>query len=76
MKLDRVKEIIAAPELIRVTYREIPVWLWQIKDNGRVEVDNLNSSSRLEVPVTDLMEAGDLEDNDLTDSGLNNDWAR
>jgi len=70
MKLDRAKEIIAAPEMIRVTYREIPVWLWQIKDNGRVEVDDQNISGRREVPVTDLMEVGDLENNSFKDPGL------
>ncbi|MGI6683920.1 MAG: H-type small acid-soluble spore protein [Bacillota bacterium] len=58
MDVKRAKDIIAAPNMINVTYNGTPVYLENVNENrGTAFVHPLNQpESRQEVPVTNLME--------------------
>ena len=63
MDILRVKQILNSPETTYVTFQNIPVWLDELKDNHQVQIRDMNSDIKMDVPIKELMEVGTLEDN-------------
>ncbi|MBS4023450.1 MAG: small, acid-soluble spore protein, H family [Dethiobacter sp.] len=61
MQIKRAQEIMAAPEKIEVVYREEPVWLEDIMNNGNAYITVVGSCRTMEVPVAELVETGKME---------------
>ncbi len=62
MDIKRVKEIIDSPEVIYVTYQNLPVWIDAVNSVGRVAIRDLNSDVKMEVSSEELLETGKLQD--------------
>lgn len=58
MDIERAQEIIQSPETIYVTFQNTPVWLDEIKDEDRIVIRDLNSDTKMEVAVEELVELG------------------
>ncbi len=58
MDIKRAQEIIQSPETIYVTFQNTPVWLDEIKDEDRIVIRDLNSDTKMEVAVEELVELG------------------
>ncbi len=59
MDIKRAQEIMESHGVIGVRYREAPVWLERIhEDTGMIEVKDLESERRMEVPAAALFEDG------------------
>ena len=56
MDIKRAQEIIQSPETIYVTFQNTPVWLDEIKDEDRIVIRDLNSDTKMEVAVEELVE--------------------
>lgn len=56
MEDKRVKEILNSPEMINVTYQNIPVWIDNLTSPGTVMIHDLNSDISMEVPSRELDE--------------------
>jgi H-type small acid-soluble spore protein len=58
MKRERAEEILYSPENIYVTYQNIPVWIYEVKENETARIRDLNSDLVMEAPVAELIEIG------------------
>jgi len=58
LDIKRAQEIIQSPETIYVTFQNTPVWLDEIKDEDRIVIRDLNSDTKMEVAVEELVELG------------------
>jgi H-type small acid-soluble spore protein len=58
LDIERAQEIIQSPETIYVTFQNTPVWLDEIKDEDRIVIRDLNSDTKMEVAVEELVELG------------------
>lgn len=58
MEIDRIKQIVASPSEIDVTYNGAPVWIDQIHENERLATVHLRQSleERSEVEIAELKE--------------------
>lgn len=56
MDTERANQIINSRESVQVLYRGSPVWLEKVRDNNTVEVTQMDSKKRLEVPAYLLVE--------------------
>ncbi len=62
MNSQRARQILQSPETIYVTYKNIPVWIDEVKNDNRAGIRDMNSNTSLEVPVDELLEIGSLKD--------------
>lgn len=56
MDIQRAKQILKLPDVVQVSFQGAPVWIENIKDNNTAEVTNLETRSRMNVPVDKLTE--------------------
>jgi small acid-soluble spore protein H (minor) len=56
MDSKRAQEIMESHGVIEVLYKDSPVWIEQIKNDGHAEVTFLESNERTDVPVEQLFE--------------------
>lgn len=63
MESTRAKEILESPEMVYVTYQNLPVWIDDVKDSGEVEIRDLNSDIQMNVSANDLREIENIEPN-------------
>lgn len=61
MEIDRARQIMEAPEMIYVSYQNFPVWIDEVMDNNQAMIRDLNSNLQLEVPINQLVETDNLE---------------
>ena len=62
MDRQRLHQILESPEVIYVSYQNIPVWVDRIKENNLAEIRDLNSNLHMDVPIDELLETGHLLD--------------
>jgi H-type small acid-soluble spore protein len=53
----RVKQILESHGVIGIAYQDAPVWIEQLNQDDTAQVTLLGTNERVEVPVSDLIEA-------------------
>jgi H-type small acid-soluble spore protein len=59
MQVNRAEQILEASEKIEVLYKNSPIWIEKLnKTQNTAQVTVLGTTSKMEVPVNDLVETG------------------